>query len=160
MPDSQNFNIDEFVERHNLGMVSAEYRKGIKHQHALDPALPETIQGILDDVAPDFGKIIVEYVFAGIYARPGLDMKYRIIATLAAVTALNQVFAIKEYVRFALNAGFNRTEIVEVLMQMSVYAGMGPAMDALVAAKEVFAELGVVDDSFGSESTSSRPRAV
>ena len=141
MSEETTFDIDAFMKKHELGAVSPKYRTGIQYQHALDPDLPETIQGILDDVAPDFGKIIVEYVFADIYARPGLDMKYRLIATLAAVTALNQVFAVKEYIRFALNGGFSRAEVVEVLMQMSVYAGMGPAMDALVAAKEVFAGL-------------------
>ncbi|MEC5216307.1 4-carboxymuconolactone decarboxylase [Actimicrobium sp. GrIS 1.19] len=144
MTNPDVFDIDAFIQKHQLGDVSEKYRTGIQYQHALDPNLPETIQGILNDVAPDFGKIIVEYVFADIYARPGLDMKYRIIATLAAVTALNQVFAVKEYIRFALNAGFSRTEVVEVLMQMSVYAGMGPAMDALVAARDVFAELDTV----------------
>ena len=62
-------------------------------------------------MAPDFGRIIVESVFGDIYARPGLDFKLRVLATLAAVTALNQVFAVKEYICFALNVGFSRTEI-------------------------------------------------
>lgn len=141
MNQQNNFDTDAFIRQHGIDNTGQKYRDGIAYQHALDPALPETIQSIVDGVAPDFGKIIVEFVFADIYARPGLDMKYRLIATLAAVTALNQVFAVKEYIRFSLRAGFSRTEVAEVLMQMSVYAGMGPAMDALVAAKEVFAEL-------------------
>jgi 4-carboxymuconolactone decarboxylase len=40
----------------------------------------------------------------------------------------------------ALNAGCTRTEIVEVLMQMAVYAGIPAALNALYLAKEVFAE--------------------
>lgn len=149
MIDQTNFDTDAFLLKHKIESTGQKYRDGIQFQHALDPDLPETIQSIVDGVAPDFGKIIVEFVFADIYARPGLDMKYRLIATLAAVTALNQVFAVKEYIRFSLRAGFSRTEVAEVLMQMSVYAGMGPAMDALVAAKEVFAEL----DAAGSATT-------
>ena len=136
----------EFSDRHGLGPVSEKYERGIQMQRALDPATPETIQGLLDGVAPEFGKIIVEYVFNDIYARPGLDFKLRVFATLAAVTALNQEFAVEEYVRFALNAGWTRTEIVEVIMQMSVYAGMGPAMTGLMAAKRVFAALDVVSE--------------
>ena len=122
-----------------LGAASERFATGAQIQHELDAALPATIQGLLADVAPDFGRIMVEFVFGDIYSRPGLDRKSRILATLAAVTALNQTFAVEEYVRFARNAGFTKEEIVEVIMQMSVYAGMGPAMEGLLAAKKVFA---------------------
>lgn len=135
-----SFDAQALSDRFNLGPISERYQQGAQFQSALDPDLPDTIQGLLNDVAPDFGRIIVEFVFGDIYARPGLDFKLRVLATLAAVTALNQVFAVKEYIRFALNVGFSRTEVVEVLMQMSVYAGMGPAMEALMVAKEVFSE--------------------
>ena len=134
------FDAQALSNRFNLGAISERYKQGVQFQSALDPNLPDTIQGLLNDVAPDFGRIIVESVFGDIYARPGLDFKLRVLATLSAVTALNQMFAVKEYIRFALNVGFSQTEIVEVLMQMYIYAGMGPAMEALMAAKEVFSE--------------------
>ena len=38
-----------------------------------------------------------------------------------------------------LNVGVSRTEIVEVIMQMAVYAGFPAAVNGLFAAKEVFA---------------------
>ncbi|MNW16481.1 Carboxymuconolactone decarboxylase family protein [compost metagenome] len=40
----------------------------------------------------------------------------------------------------ALNVGVSREEIVEVLMQMAVYAGFPAALNGLAAAREVFAE--------------------
>jgi 4-carboxymuconolactone decarboxylase len=40
----------------------------------------------------------------------------------------------------ALNVGCTRTEIVEAIIQMSVYAGFPAALNGLAAAKEVFAE--------------------
>lgn len=130
----------QLFERFQPGEMSEKFALGFTRQAQLDPKLPETIQGALAAVAPDFGRIIVEFVFGDIYARPGLDFKHRVLATLAAVTALNQLFAVEEYVRFALNQGFTRTEIVEVIMQMAVYAGMGPAMEGLATAKKVFDE--------------------
>ena len=108
------FDAQALSDRFNLGPISERFERGAKFQHALDPSLPDTIQTLLADTAPDFGRIIVEFVFGDIYARPGLDFKLRVLATLAAVTALNQVFAVKEYIRFALNVGFTQTEIVEV----------------------------------------------
>jgi 4-carboxymuconolactone decarboxylase len=40
----------------------------------------------------------------------------------------------------ALNVGCSKDEIVEVIMQMAVYAGFPAALNGLFAAKEVFAE--------------------
>lgn len=39
----------------------------------------------------------------------------------------------------ALHVGCGREEIVEVIMQMAVYAGFPAALNGLAAAKEVFA---------------------
>jgi 4-carboxymuconolactone decarboxylase len=40
----------------------------------------------------------------------------------------------------ALNVGCSRTELVEVLMQMAVYAGFPAALNALFAAEKVFSK--------------------
>ncbi|MGZ7209505.1 MAG: carboxymuconolactone decarboxylase family protein [Methanobacterium sp.] len=41
----------------------------------------------------------------------------------------------------ALNIGCTREEIVEVLIQMAVYAGFPAALNGVYSAKEVFEEL-------------------
>ncbi len=43
----------------------------------------------------------------------------------------------------ALNVGVPREEIVEVLMQMAVYAGVPAAINAMQLAGEAFAERGL-----------------
>ncbi|MBR1610341.1 MAG: carboxymuconolactone decarboxylase family protein, partial [Methanobrevibacter sp.] len=40
----------------------------------------------------------------------------------------------------ALNVGNSPTEVVEIIMQMSAYAGFPKAINGIVAAKEVFVE--------------------
>jgi 4-carboxymuconolactone decarboxylase len=40
----------------------------------------------------------------------------------------------------ALNAGCSQQEIIEIVMQMAVYAGFPAALNGIQAAKEVFAE--------------------
>lgn len=95
----------------------------------------------LADIAPDFARYLVEFPFGDIYCRPGLDLRAREIATVAALTALgNAAPQLKVHVRAALNVGLTRGEIVEVMMQMAVYAGFPAALNGLFAAKEVFAE--------------------
>jgi len=82
----------------------------------------------------------VEFAFGDIYSRLGLDLKSRQIATMAALTALGALPQLKVHIHFALESGCSREEIVEIIMQMAVYAGFPAALNGFAAAKEVFAE--------------------
>jgi 4-carboxymuconolactone decarboxylase len=93
----------------------------------------------LKDIAPDFGDMIVDFAYGDIYSRPGLDMRSREIASVAALTVMGNVAPqLKVHIQGALNVGCTKEEIVEVIMQMSAYAGFPVALNAMFAAKEVF----------------------
>jgi 4-carboxymuconolactone decarboxylase len=95
----------------------------------------------LAGVAPDFLQMIRDFAFGEIYARPGLDLKSRQLATVAALAALNNAPAVlKAHLHAALNLGWTRDELVELLMQIALYAGFPASLNALALAKEVFAE--------------------
>lgn len=95
----------------------------------------------LADIAPDFATYLLEFPFGDIYSRPGLDLKAREIATIAALTALgNAAPQLKVHIAAGLNVGLSRDEITEIIMQMAVYAGFPAALNGLFAAKEVFAQ--------------------
>jgi len=71
--------------------------------------------------------------------RPGLDLTSREIATVAALTTLgNAISRLKVHIKGALNVGVSRQEIIEIIIQMAVYAGFPAALNAMYAAKEVF----------------------
>lgn len=127
------------LDTFGLGPTSERFERGLATQRQLDPTISEEVLAALADVAPDFGRLTIEFPFGDIYSRPGLDLKQRQIATLAALAAMGQERQLKVHIRFARHVGLTDEEIVEVLMQMSVYAGWGRALDALRAAKEVFA---------------------
>jgi 4-carboxymuconolactone decarboxylase len=94
----------------------------------------------LSDIAPDFARYVIEFPFGDIYSRPGLDLRAREIATIAALTALgNASPQLKVHIEAGLNVGLSRDEITEVIMQMAVYAGFPAALNGLFAAKEIFA---------------------
>lgn len=66
---------------------------------------------------------------------------HREIAVVAALTALgNAAPQLKVHIHGALNVGCSRDEVIEVIMQMAVYAGFPAALNLLFAAQEVFAE--------------------
>lgn len=94
----------------------------------------------LAGIAPDFATYVFEFPFGDIYSRPGLDLRAREIATIAALTAMgNAAPQLKVHIQAGLNVGLSRQEIIEVIMQMAVYAGFPAALNGLFAAKEVFA---------------------
>lgn len=96
----------------------------------------------LDDIAPDLVRFVVEFPYGDIYSRPGLDLKSREIATVAALTALgNAQPQLQSHIEGALNVGCTREEIIEVIIQMAVYAGFPAAINGVTAAKKVFERL-------------------
>jgi 4-carboxymuconolactone decarboxylase len=106
----------------------------------IDGEAGERVVAALADIAPDFARYLIEFPFGDIYTRPGLDLRAREIATIAALTALGYATPqLKVHVAGGLNVGLSRNEITEIIMQMAVYAGFPAALNGLFAAKEVFA---------------------
>lgn len=94
----------------------------------------------LDDIAPDLARFVIEYPYSEIYTRDEVDLKTREICTVSALTVLGTVPQLKEHINAALNVGNTPKEIVEIIMQMSAYCGFPKSINAVMAAKEVFAE--------------------
>jgi len=90
--------------------------------------------------APDLGRWLVEFVFGEIYTRPGLALRDRQIANVAALTALgNAQSQLRVHILGALNAGLSQDEVIEVVLQMAAYAGFPAAANGLAIAREAFA---------------------
>ncbi|MEO8064583.1 MAG: carboxymuconolactone decarboxylase family protein [Pseudomonadota bacterium] len=101
---------------------------------------PEVVES-LRDIAPDFAEWIVDFSYGDVMTRPGLDRRSRQFATIAALTALgNAAPQLKVHIGGALNVGCKPQEIIEVILQMSVFAGFPAAINALNIAREVFNE--------------------
>jgi 4-carboxymuconolactone decarboxylase len=91
--------------------------------------------------SPDLVRCLVEFPFGDIYSRPGLDLKTREILTVAALTVLGYPQAeLKDHIRGALNVGCTHDEILEIILQMAVYAGFPAALEAVKTAACVFSE--------------------
>jgi 4-carboxymuconolactone decarboxylase len=98
----------------------------------------------LRDIAPELAEWVTDFAYGDVVARPQLPLTTRELATVAALTALgNAQPQLKAHIKGALNAGCTPREIVEVIMQMAVYAGFPAAINGILAAKEVFAERGI-----------------
>ena len=122
-------------------MNDDRYVRGWAKLKEIDGQAGENVIESLQDIAPDFARLLIEFPFGDIYSRPGLDLKMRELAVVAALTAMgNAAPQLKVHIHGARNVGCSRQEIVEVIMQMAVYAGFPAALNGLFAAKEIFSQ--------------------
>jgi len=129
----------------SVATISERRRRGAGLLAAVDgPAGLEVVDRLAADF-PDFATLVLEFPFGDIYARPALGLREREIATVAALCALGTARAqLRVHVHAALHVGCTPAEVVEVVMQMAVYAGFPAALNGLAVVREVFAEAGIV----------------
>ncbi len=126
-------------------MNSAAYERGVQRLKEVDAEAADSVMQSLSAICPDFGRFIIEFAYGEIHSRPGLSLQQRELATVAALTAMGSAPAqLKIHIGAALNVGLSSTEIVETIIQMAVYAGFPAALNGLAAAKEAFAERGML----------------
>ncbi|MCA6218640.1 carboxymuconolactone decarboxylase family protein [Ideonella sp. B7] len=119
----------------------SRYARGLARLKEIDGAAGEAVVASLADIAPDFARHLIEFPFGDIYSRPGLDLRAREIGTVAALTAMGTAAPqLAVHIRAALNVGVRREELVELIMQMAVYAGFPAALNGLAVARQVFAQ--------------------
>lgn len=122
-------------------MKSERFKIGWEKLAEIDGEQGERVIEALKNIAPDFADMVIEFPFGDVYSRPGLDLKSREIATVAALTVMGTAQPqLKVHVHGALNVGCTRQEVIEIMIQMAVYAGFPVALNGLFAAKEVFDE--------------------
>lgn len=123
-------------------MISNDrYTRGQKALAEIDGQAGQAVIDSLADVAPDLARYVIEFAFGDVYSRPGLDLRAREIATIAALTAMGTARPqLKVHINAGINVGLSQQEVVETIVQMAVYAGFPAALNGIAAAREVFAE--------------------
>jgi 4-carboxymuconolactone decarboxylase len=96
----------------------------------------------LSDFNGPFQDLITRYAWGEIWTRPGLDRKTRSCMVLSTMIALGAWDEYRLHVRAAFNNGLTKDDILEVILQAAIYAGVPKANHAVKEAEAVFAELG------------------
>ena len=109
----------------------------------LDPEAPAKVAANLDALSDDFAELVLGFAFADIVSRPGLDLRTREMLIVASLMAMgNAPGQLEFHIRAAMNVGVSREEIIEILLQTAVYAGVPACMNGISAAKKAFAAHG------------------
>ncbi|HKM26627.1 MAG TPA: carboxymuconolactone decarboxylase family protein [Thiopseudomonas sp.] len=128
------------------------YQKGIQKIQELTASPDDNPTGFMNigadfqDIAPDLSKYVVEFAFGGIYSRPGLDNKQKVLTTITALVAQGKP-QIGMHIKTGLTVGLTPEEIVGCIMHLIPYTGFPSVLNALTVAKEIFQEQGIKVDT-------------
>jgi 4-carboxymuconolactone decarboxylase len=95
------------------------------------------------ELVPGLDDFMAEVVYAGIWDRPGLAKPDRAICTLAALSVLQRLQPLKAMTGTALDLGLPPRSILEVFVQVGLYAGFVTTETSAETAHAVFAERGL-----------------
>lgn len=95
------------------------------------------------ELVPGFGDFKAEVIFAGIWDRPNLAMADRALCTLAALSVLQRLEAMRPMVGTALGLGLSARNILEVFVQVGLYAGFVTTEASAAVAHDVFQARGL-----------------
>src|SRR5690606_16360745 len=119
-----------------IEMSTDRYQKGMDKLKELTVADANSPTGHMEvgesfrDSAPDLTRLVVEFAFGDIYARPGLDNKQKVLTTISALVAQGTP-QIGMHVITGLNVGLTADEIAGCIMHLIPYVGFPRALNAL-----------------------------
>ncbi len=126
-------------------MENTRFTQGMEQLKTIDGKGGENVIKSLEDIAPDLGKFIVEFAFGDIYTRGGLTKGEREMITLSSLlTAGGCEPQLKVHINGALNVGISPEKVIETFLQCIPYTGFPKVLNAVFAAKRVFAERGLI----------------
>jgi 4-carboxymuconolactone decarboxylase len=94
-------------------------------------------------LAPGLENLTDEVVFGRVWARPGLGLEDRMLATLACLTAKQYLPQLAEMAGAALHIEMAPRLIQEVMLHCAMYAGVPSAVNSLETVRTVLAEKGI-----------------
>ena len=119
--------------------------KGMHVMDRLEDGLAERVSRRLSELDSDLPRLITDYAFGSVVARPGLDLKVREMLTVASLISLgNATPQLELHMKAAINVGVSPEELLEVVIQMAVYAGVPACMNGLASYRKIMNEKGLV----------------
>jgi 4-carboxymuconolactone decarboxylase len=94
-----------------------------------------------DPMMEKFAEVTQETIFGTLWTRPGLDIKTRALICVISDAATGRTPELKVHIRVARNQGWTEDELVESMLHLLGYVGAPLVREALITAREAFAEL-------------------
>ena len=134
VPDERFPRREELMRKYGWHGISAGLRLQPTH-HA------QTVQR-LDRIDQNFLKLWLDFIYAGMYVRGILDDKTRILCVVGVCTAVDEMAQNENHIRAALTFGATPRELLEVILQTTIYAGMPRSLRAAAILERALEEQG------------------
>ena len=99
-----------------------------------------------DRIDQHYTRSWLAFTYGGLFTRKGLDERTRLLVSLAQFAAMGELEELERQVPSALAAGASPREVLEVILQTTVYAGYVKASRAARACVRVLERLGRLDE--------------
>lgn len=97
-------------------------------------------QQLIGTFAPKLVELTDRVLFDDIWERKDLSKRDRSLITVAALIALNRPDQLRFHLKYALENGLKREELIEAITHLAFYSGWPNAMTAIMIAKELFSK--------------------
>lgn len=95
----------------------------------------------LKGVSEDYARYAAEFAYGELYSREGLSDKMRELAAVACLIGQgSNTHPLKAHINGMLTVGWTQREILELIIFLINFVGFPSTLDALMVAKEVFAD--------------------
>lgn len=122
-------------------MSKTRFETGIEQLRKIDGIGGENVMIALEDIAPDVGRYITEFAFGDIYSRKELTLQEREMITITSLlTSGGCEPQLEVHINSSLNVGISPEKIIETFIQCIPYVGFPRVLNAIFAAKKIFAE--------------------
>lgn len=106
---------------------------------------PRDFLGMLkwrDELDPHYAKLWLDYTYGGLYNRGVLTERTRLLVAISQAVAMDEMEVLESHIYSALQHKVNPREILEVLLQSTVYLGTPKITRAARVFRKILAKLG------------------
>ena len=129
---------DELLRKFGWEGLSTGFRLQPSHHH-------KTVEQ-LERVDEHFLKLWLDYIYAGMYTRNILDDKTRILCVIGELIVMGEFIQAENHIRNALTHGATPREVLEVILQSTIYVGMPRFVRVVALLQRILEELGRFDE--------------
>ncbi len=116
--------------------------RGVDNAARMHPNDFTQVMAWRDEMDPQYTRLLLDFTFGGLMTRGVLSERVRLLVLIAQCAAMAELEYLESTMRAALNEGVSAREILEILLQTTVYVGMPKINRAARVFHSVVKELG------------------